>query len=100
MDRSEAIEKVRRYRELLARHLNFEKMILYGSHARGSAADDSDIDVAVVVERAADDYFEDTPLLWRLRGEIDSRIEPVLVERTNDASGFLAEISRTGIEIN
>jgi predicted nucleotidyltransferase len=99
MDRSEAIEKVRRYRELLVRHLNFEKMILYGSHAKGTASDDSDIDVAVVVERAADDYFEDTPLLWRLRAEIDSRIEPVLVERTNDASGFLEEISRNGIEI-
>ena len=27
----------------------------------------SDIDIAVIVERLDDDYFKDTPLLWKLR---------------------------------
>ena len=34
--------------------------------------------------------------LFRLRREIDTRIEPVLLEESNDKSGFLEEILKTG----
>jgi hypothetical protein len=34
--------------------------------------------------------------LFRLRREIDARIEPVLLEESNDKSGFLEEILKTG----
>ena len=34
--------------------------------------------------------------LFRLRKEIDTRIEPVLLEESNDKSGFLEEILKTG----
>jgi hypothetical protein len=33
---------------------------------------------------------------FRLRCEVDARIEPVLLEESNDRSGFLEEISRSG----
>jgi len=34
--------------------------------------------------------------LFRLRREIDMRIEPVLLEESNDKSGFLEGILKTG----
>lgn len=60
---------------------------------------DSDIDVAIVVKKIEGDYFEIQPLLWKLRRQIDDRIEPVLIEKDNDISGLLIDIQRNGIEI-
>jgi len=59
----------------------------------------SDIDVAVVVSNISDDFFAINPLLWKLRRQIDDRIEPILIDKSNDKSGFLDEIKRNGIEI-
>ena len=40
---------------------------------------------AFVVERMSDDYFEGTPLLWKLKRKISNLIEPVLLtEDTNN----------------
>ena len=45
------------------------------------------------------DYFSINPLLWKLRRQVDDRIEPILIERENDQADFLGEIQRYGIEI-
>ena len=99
MDQTEVIAKVKRYAELVCSHFAIEKVVLYGSHARGMAGIDNDIDVAIVVRKMEKGFFEVEPLLWRLRREIDSLIEPVLVEEDNDPAGFLNEILKTGIII-
>ena len=79
--------------------MKFDEMILFGSYARGNAREDSDVDVAVVVKTLTGDYFSTRPLLWRIRREVDDRIEPVLIEKTHDESGFLSEIMKTGVVI-
>jgi len=99
MDRNEAINKVKQYRLLLKDHFNIEVIYLFGSYARDNYNDNSDIDVAIVVNSITGDFFSVNPLLWKLRREIDDRIEPVLIESNNDRSGFLEEIRRSGIEI-
>ena len=50
MDKTAAIESVRKYAERVRRDFNVNKVILFGSHAKGTAREDSDIDVAVVFE--------------------------------------------------
>ncbi len=95
----EIISMLERYKKLLARHIIVEELILYGSYAKGNARKDSDVDVAVVVDKISGDFFSTRPLLWKLRREIDDRIEPVLVEKSHDESGFLAEIIKNGIAI-
>jgi len=99
MGKNEAIELLRLYKSVLSKHLDFDKLYMYGSFAKGTNNEDSDIDVAVIVDRLNEDYFDITPLLWRLRREIDLRIEPVLLEKGRDDSGFLQEITENGIEI-
>jgi uncharacterized protein len=99
MDKSQVINLLIQYKTLLLKHFDLDKLILFGSYANGNPNLNSDIDVAVVVNQVNGDYFDYTPLLWKLRREVDFRIEPVLFVKNNDKSGFLFEIIRTGIEI-
>ena len=99
MDTEEVIEKLKIYKQLLSQHMKFDEMILFGSYAKGNARENSDVDVAIVVETLPGDYFSTRPLLWKIRREIDDRIEPVLIEKNHDESGFLSEIKKTGVAI-
>lgn len=99
MDRREALEKVAAYAELVKKHFPDGSVYLFGSYAKGTGRDDSDIDVAIVVKKIIGDFFATRPLLWRLRMEVDDRIEPVLLEDDEDVSGFLAEIKQSGIRV-
>jgi predicted nucleotidyltransferase len=99
MDKSEVINIVRQYKLLLQEHFDLDQVFLFGSYARDASRADSDIDVAIVVKYLSDDYFKTTPLIWKLRRQIDHRIEPILIEKNNDKSGFIDEIRKHGIEI-
>jgi uncharacterized protein len=99
MDKAEAIIKIQQYRFLLKEYLDVDKVYLFGSYAKETNIKDSDIDVAIVVNSIKGDYFSITPLIWKLRRQIDDRIEPILFEKNNDKSGFLEEIQKNGIEI-
>lgn len=97
MDKREVIEKIKNYTELVRKSIPVKMVILFGSHSRESAKEDSDIDVAVVVEHFTGDYLESRAKLFRLRREIDCRIEPVLIEKDEkDPAGFFEEILNTG----
>jgi len=99
MDKREAIDKVKAYKNLLKDFIPVEKVYLFGSYAKETSHEDSDIDVAIVVERIEGDFFSVNPILWRLRRQIDDRIEPVLIERLFDDGDFLEEIKKSGFEI-
>ena len=99
MDKAEVIIKLKKYKKLLSQYMSFDKMILFGSYARGSQREDSDVDVAIIVDEIQGDYFSTRPLLWRVRREVDDRIEPILFETKHDESGFLEEVMRNGILI-
>ncbi|WP_308777831.1 nucleotidyltransferase domain-containing protein [uncultured Bacteroides sp.] len=98
IDTETAIKIAQEYKALVAKHLPLKSLYLYGSYSKGNHTEDSDIDIAVVVERMSDDYFEDTPLLWKLKRKISNLIEPVLLtEDTNNP--LYADILKTGILI-
>jgi predicted nucleotidyltransferase len=90
---------VKEYADIVRQNFNVKKIILYGSYSRDAAQKDSDIDVAVVLNRVEEDFLMSEARLFRLRREIDARIEPVLLEESNDKSGFLEEILKTGVII-
>lgn len=98
MDTTQAIEIARKYKALLAKHLPLKAMYLFGSYSKGGYTDESDIDIAVVVDRRSDDYFEDTPLLWRLGRKVNYLIEPVLMTE-DKANPLYHDVVRTGIMI-
>ena len=65
------------YAALLRNHIKLDKVILYGSFAKGQSHADSDIDVAVVSPDFTGDRIEDQLKLMRFRRQIDLRIEPI-----------------------
>lgn len=92
----EIIDKTEKYSKLVIKFMNPKMIILYGSFARGNAREDSDIDIAVVCDSLGDDFLEKSHQLFKLRRVIDTRIEPVLIDKENDQSGFYEEILKTG----
>lgn len=75
------VEAVRRYVDAVRKAgVHLTGAVVFGSHARGQATPDSDIDLIVISPEF--DQRRDrrrTALLWRLRARTDSRIEPVAV---------------------
>ena len=63
--------------------------------AKGDFTDESDIDIAVVVSKRSENYFEDTPLLWKLGRKVSCLIEPVLLTEDDD-SPLYADILHRG----
>lgn len=98
MDKENAIKLAREYKKLVADKLPLKALYLYGSYSKGSYTEESDIDIAVIVEHLSDNYFDDTPLLWKLRRKISNLIEPVLLAE-NDKSPLYSDIIKTGILI-
>ena len=72
--------------------------VLYGSQARGTAREDSDIDLIVVSPHFdGRKDFEEVNNLWRLTARTDSRLEPIPVgehEWKDDDSRAIIEIAR------
>ena len=101
MDKENAVKSLKSYLNFLIENkINVKEAYLFGSYAKNTNNQDSDIDVAIIVNKINGDYFTTTPLLWKLRRQIDDRIEPILFEKGNDKSGFIDEIKKFGIEIS
>ena len=96
LDQEPVINRVKQFAEVVRQNFQVKKIILYGSYAKGSASKHSDIDVAVVLDSNEEDLLTSEAKLFKLRRDIDVRIEPVLLDDKNDKSGFLEEITKTG----
>lgn len=96
MDKAAVIERLNEYVNLVREHFPVQKVILFGSYAKGTAREYSDIDVAVIVDKI-DNILESEYKLYELRRDIDEMIEPLIFEaNSSDPSGFLEEIQKTG----
>jgi predicted nucleotidyltransferase len=67
-------------------------VVLYGSHVSGKPHKGSDIDIAVIVDRFEGDSLKASADLFNLVRGINTRIEPVLLSRKHDKSGFAAHV--------
>lgn len=67
----------RYYQKLLRTGIPVEQMILFGSQAKGTARQWSDVDVCVVSPSFGKEPFRELVRLKQLTSDIDSLIEPV-----------------------
>jgi uncharacterized protein len=77
-------------------NINIKQIILFGSYAKGNAKPESDIDIAVIVDNFNFDLWEMYSILFKLRRDIDIRIEPIIINEKKDPAGFLDEIKKYG----
>jgi len=100
MDKADAIDIAYKYAETIKNVFDFQKIILFGSYAKGNYREDSDIDIAVIFS----DYNNrlDRQLeLMKLTRKVDARIEPhPFREKDFETSNpFVNEIVTFGQEI-
>ena len=96
-------EKILRFYQLLEReNIKADKIILYGSWAKGTAKDYSDIDLCVVSSSFGnnpDFYFKK---IWHLAAKIDPLLEPISFtpsELNNQYSTLAKEIKTYGLQV-
>jgi uncharacterized protein len=75
MDRTDVINIAREFVSKLKINFDCRQVFLFGSYAKGTNNEESDIDIAVVLGEF-ENPFDIQLELMRLRRSIDSRIEP------------------------
>jgi Predicted nucleotidyltransferases len=98
----EIMQAIIKYVNEVSKHYKIEGIILFGSYAKGTNCEDSDIDIAVVSDNFNDDLQEERLNLMRLRRKIDLRIEPHPIrteEFIKKEDYFIKEIINTGIKV-
>lgn len=100
MDKRTAYELAEKYVESIRSKYVISQAFLFGSYAKGTYRDDSDIDVAIIVENV-DDIIDVQIDMMKLRRKIDLRIEPHPIMKgdfdNNDPLSF--EVLKYGIAI-
>ena len=71
-------------------------IILYGSYATETQRENSDIDIAIVVDELEGKWLTVNSKLFLLSAEIDNKIEPNLIIRKGNKSEFLESILKYG----
>ena len=101
MDKREALEKATRYIREARRVIQYDRAVLFGSYLRDNVREDSDIDVGLFVDLLDEriDYLDLLSSLYLLAQEVDVHIEPHLFIRSEDRSGFAAEVEREGVRL-
>ena len=97
LDKATVIDLAKQYATEVQKVFKPSQIVLYGSYSKGTAHEDSDIDIAVVLNGFSGDYLEASKTLYKLRRNVSFDIEPVLIDGAKDAqSGFIHEVMRTG----
>lgn len=97
----EIMESIEKYIEKISQYYKIEAIILFGSYAKGTENEDSDIDIAVISSDFKN-IIQDGADLIGFTWKIDTRIEPHPI-RTEDyknvATPFVQEVINTGIKV-
>ena len=98
---SRIMESIKKYIEKISQYYKIEAIILFGSYAKGTENEDSDIDIAIISSDFSD-IIEDGAKLIGLTWKIDTRIEPhpITTEEYQKVSNpFVREVMNTGIKV-
>ena len=103
MSKVEAKKIVKHYAEKLkAENYPFFAIYLFGSQVKGKTHKGSDIDVAVISDKLKRNIDKNRFLLWDLRLDVDTRIEPhgfTIKNFQDECNPMAREIKKTGIRV-
>ncbi|MDD4206303.1 MAG: nucleotidyltransferase domain-containing protein [Candidatus Delongbacteria bacterium] len=101
MDKDTAFKIAKKFIEYLKeKKYQIIDAYIFGSYAKGSFGEDSDIDLAVIL-KTCKNTFDTQVDLMKLRRNFDLRIEPhpFIEKDIIDNDPFLSEVIKTGIRI-
>ncbi len=103
MGKNAVINTLRQFiNELEAANIHVERLILYGSHAAGTAREDSDIDVVVISPGFADkSYWERIDILSEAIYQVSAPIEATAFTPQEWRSGksLIVDYARDGVPV-
>jgi len=95
----DVLKTINAYLNVLRKHqMRFESVWLFGSFADNRASEDSDIDIAMVMPEVKNKFYKEVELT-KYRREVDSRIEPHIINTRDLDTPFYEEIMKRGIKI-
>ena len=96
------MEIVQKYVKKVCERYKVKTIILFGSYAKGTEHEDSDIDIAIITDDLKKDKFDEEINLMQLRWDIDLRIEPHIIsisDYENNETPFVVEVKNSGIKV-
>jgi predicted nucleotidyltransferase len=92
---------VNRFITLVADEFPLKEVYLFGSYAKGSAEEYSDVDIAIVSDKFEGSRFFDKKKLnkFLLKTSTDLEVHPFKTEDFTEDNPFVKEILRTGRKI-
>ncbi|MBI2416382.1 MAG: nucleotidyltransferase domain-containing protein [Ignavibacteriales bacterium] len=100
----DVIEIVKKYlHEIESKGVHISTAYLYGSQTKGTAVEDSDIDLMLVSPLFDSDFEKYLPAIWFSKIGSEYNIEPFIVGEkrflTDESSPIIGIVKREGIEI-
>ena len=95
------LEEIKLILENILKNMPVYNVILFGSYAKGTENEDSDIDIAVISDDF-EDIYDCMAVLMGMTWDIDARIEPhpITTEDFEKVSNpFVKEVVDTGIKV-
>ena len=96
LDKEAVVSTVEQYVDAVKKEFSPAAVVLFGSYAKGTGNDDSDIDIGVVFNGFTGDFRKASSRLWNIAYDINWDIEPHLLDITKDKSGFVQHVFKTG----
>lgn len=100
MGKEEAINIAKKYVQKVSEQYIIKNAMLFGSYAKGTNNEDSDIDIALIFEKVPD-VIDAQIELMKMRRDFDLRIEPhpFRAEDFNIDDPIVSEIMKNGVSI-
>ena len=97
---SDIVDIVKKYINEISKRFEIKAVYLFGSYAKGTNHNDSDIDIAVILDSEVDTIDLMVELMM-LTQNIDLRIEPHPIKNDDFEEGnpFVDEIKNTGLKV-
>ena len=99
MAENEVISIAKTFADKVRSIMDTKAIFLYGSYEKGTATDNSDIDIAVIVDTIPGDYLSTVSKLWGITRTVHEDIEPILLTASDYDTGFLQTVYNTGIAV-
>ncbi len=94
-------KSIDKFVEEIKKKYNVTAIILFGSYAKGTENENSDIDIAVI-SNEFEDVYDCMAILMGMTWDIDARIEPHPIteeDYKNVSNPFVQEVIDTGIKV-
>ena len=96
------IDIIKAIRIRIGNELDIKKVFLFGSYAKGTYSENSDIDICIVAANVENEFLAAFKIAPKITN-IDARVEPIVISEKDfnerNVFGIVKEIKTYGIEI-